>query len=71
MVTVILAEKETQAAAYAESLGTASKKGKVHMIKQTPYFSDEVHVIALNMAYRRTIGIWENCLWSMYRLNKH
>lgn len=46
MVTVILAEKETQAAAYAESLGTASKKGKVHIIKHTPYFSDEVHIIA-------------------------
>ncbi|MBY5050925.1 type IA DNA topoisomerase [Streptococcus agalactiae] len=46
MVTVILAEKETQAAAYAESLGLASKKGKVHIIKHTPYFSDEVHVIA-------------------------
>lgn len=46
MVTVILAEKETQAAAYAESLGPASKKGKVHIIKHTPYFSDEVHVIA-------------------------
>lgn len=46
MVTVILAEKETQAAAYAESLGPASKKGKIHIIKHTPYFSDEVHVIA-------------------------
>lgn len=46
MVTVILAEKETQATAYAESLGPASKKGKVHIIKHTPYFSDEVHVIA-------------------------
>lgn len=46
MVTVILAEKESQAAAYAESLGPASKKGKVHIIKHTPYFSDEVHVIA-------------------------
>lgn len=46
MVTVILAEKENQAAAYAESLGPASKKGKVHIIKHTPYFSDEVHVIA-------------------------
>lgn len=46
MVTVILAEKESQAAAYAESLGTASKKGKVHIVKKTPYFSDEVHIIA-------------------------
>lgn len=46
MVTVILAEKESQAAAYAESLGLASKKGKVHIVKQTPYFSDEVHIIA-------------------------
>ncbi|HFI0666715.1 TPA: type IA DNA topoisomerase [Streptococcus suis] len=46
MVTVILAEKETQAVAYAECLGKASKKGKVHIIKQTPYFSDEVHIIA-------------------------
>ncbi|MDO4634864.1 MAG: DNA topoisomerase [Streptococcus sp.] len=46
MVTVILAEKETQATAYAECLGSASKKGKVHIIKQTPYFSDEVHIIA-------------------------
>ncbi|EPU31292.1 type IA DNA topoisomerase [Streptococcus agalactiae] len=46
MVTVILAEKENQAAAYAESLGSASKKGKVHIVKQTPYFSDEVHIIA-------------------------
>ena len=46
MVTVILAEKERQAAAYAESLGPASKKGKVHIVKQTPYFSDEVHIIA-------------------------
>lgn len=46
MVTVILAEKESQAAAYAECLGLASKKGKVHIIKHTPYFSDEVHIIA-------------------------
>ncbi|KLL81614.1 DNA topoisomerase [Streptococcus agalactiae] len=46
MVTVILAEKETQATAYAECLGSASKKGKVHIIKQTPYFPDEVHIIA-------------------------
>ncbi|HEO8394861.1 TPA: type IA DNA topoisomerase [Streptococcus agalactiae] len=46
MVTVILAEKESQAAAYAECLGLASKKGKVHIIKYTPYFSDEVHIIA-------------------------
>lgn len=46
MVTVILAEKETQAVAYAECLGSASQKGKVHIVKQTPYFSDEVHVIA-------------------------
>ncbi|MGX9845543.1 type IA DNA topoisomerase [Streptococcus iniae] len=46
MVTVILAEKESQATAYAECLGPASKKGKVHIIKQTPYFSGEVHVIA-------------------------
>lgn len=46
MVTVILAEKETQAVAYAECLGSASKKGKVHIVKQTPYFSGEVHVIA-------------------------
>lgn len=46
MVTVILAEKETQAAAYAECLGSAGKKGKVHIVKHTPYFSDEVHVIA-------------------------
>ena len=46
MVTVILAEKETQAVAYADCLGSASKKGKVHIVKQTPYFPDEVHVIA-------------------------
>lgn len=46
MVTVILAEKETQAATYAESLGTASKIGKVHIVKHSPYFSDEVHIIA-------------------------
>ncbi|MDO4667051.1 MAG: DNA topoisomerase [Streptococcus sp.] len=46
MVTVILAEKESQAATYAECLGPASKKGKVHIIRQTPYFSDEVHIIA-------------------------
>ena len=46
MVTVILAEKETQAVAYAECIGSASKKGKVHIVKQTPYFPDEVHVIA-------------------------
>ena len=57
MVTVILAEKETQATAYAESLGPASKKGKVHIIKHTPYFSDEVHLIVhvlqlLNSSYR-------------------
>ncbi|HEM3647526.1 TPA: type IA DNA topoisomerase [Streptococcus suis] len=46
MVTVILAEKEEQATAYAESLGSAKKEGKVHIIKQTPYFTGEVHVIA-------------------------
>lgn len=46
MVTVILAEKESQAAAYAEILGEVRKKGKVHIIKQTPYFSGEVHIIA-------------------------
>ncbi len=34
MVTVILAEKETQAAAYAECLGSAGKKGKVHIARE-------------------------------------
>ncbi|HHT7812911.1 type IA DNA topoisomerase [Streptococcus suis] len=46
MVTVILAEKEDQATAYAESLGSARKEGKIHIIQQTPYFTGEVHVIA-------------------------
>lgn len=46
MVTVILAEKEMQASAYAESLGSASKKGDVYIIKQSPYFLDEVHIVA-------------------------
>ena len=46
MVTVILAEKEMQAIAYAESLGPVSRKGNVYVVKQSPYFSDEVHIVA-------------------------
>jgi DNA topoisomerase-3 len=46
MTIVVLAEKETQAAAYAESLGKAVKHGRVYQIKQTPFFSDEVHIVS-------------------------
>lgn len=46
MITMILAEKETQARAYAKSLGSSRKKGRVHIVKSTPYFPGEVHIIA-------------------------
>lgn len=46
MTIVVLAEKETQAAAYAESLGKAVKHGRVYQIKQTPFFADEVHIVS-------------------------
>lgn len=46
MVTVILAEKEEDAKAYAVALGPVMKKGKVHIIPKSKYFSDEVHIVA-------------------------
>ncbi len=46
MVIVILAEKDKQASEYAASLGTAIKKDQVYIIKQTPYFEGEVHIVA-------------------------
>lgn len=46
MVIVILAEKEKQAEAYATALGQFSKKKGVYVIKHSPYFPAEVHVVA-------------------------
>lgn len=46
MVIVILAEKEKQAEAYATALGEFSKKKGVYVIRQSPYFPAEVHVVA-------------------------
>ena len=46
MVIVILAEKEKQAEAYATALGQFSKKKGVYVIRQSPYFPAEVHVVA-------------------------
>lgn len=46
MVTLILAEKERQARAYAEALGKPMKRGEVYIVEETPFFSDEVHVVA-------------------------
>ena len=46
MVTLILAEKEEQAKAYVAALGKATTQQKVHIISQTPFFDDEVHVVA-------------------------
>lgn len=46
MITMILAEKETQARAYAKSLGLSRKEGRVHIVKSSPYFSGEVRIIA-------------------------
>ena len=46
MVIVVLAEKEKQAGAYATALGQFSKKKGVYVIRQSPYFPVEVHVVA-------------------------
>ena len=46
MVIVVLAEKEKQAEAYATALGQFSKKKGVYVIRQSPYFPVEVHVVA-------------------------
>lgn len=46
MVIVILAEKEKQAEAYATALGQFSKKKGVYVIRHSPYFPAEVHVVA-------------------------
>lgn len=46
MVTLILAEKEAQAKAFAAALGKPLTKNKVHIIAQTPFFPDEVHIVA-------------------------
>ena len=46
MLTVILAEKESQALDYAEALGTFTTRKKVHIIKQTPFLSGEVHIVS-------------------------
>lgn len=46
MVTLILAEKEEQAKAYAAALGKSTTQQKVHIIPQSPFFEDEVHVVA-------------------------
>lgn len=46
MLTVILAEKESQALDYAEALGNFVTKKKVYVIKQTPFLSGEVHIVA-------------------------
>lgn len=46
MVTLILAEKEEQAKAYAAALGKTITQQNVHIIPQSPFFKDEVHVVA-------------------------
>ena len=46
MVIVVLAEKEKQAEAYATALGQFRKKKGVYVIRQSPYFPVEVHVVA-------------------------
>lgn len=46
MRTVILAEKDNQALDYATALGQFTTQKKVHIIKQTPFFPGEVHIVA-------------------------
>ena len=46
MVIVVLAEKEKQAEAYATALGQFRKKKGAYVIRQSPYFPVEVHVVA-------------------------
>lgn len=62
MVTVILAEKENQAAAYAESLGSASKKVKYTLLNKPLIFQMKFTLlllkgIYLNTDYQKIIGI--------------
>ena len=52
MLTVILAEKESQALDYAEALGNFTTRKKVHIIKRTPFLLGEVHI-----AFQKIIGI--------------
>lgn len=46
MVIVVLAEKEKLAEAYATALGQFRKKKGAYVIRQSPYFPVEVHVVA-------------------------
>lgn len=46
MLTVILAEKESQALDYAEALGNFTTRKKVHIIKRTPFLLGEVHIVS-------------------------
>ena len=46
MLTVLLAEKDDQAATYAAALGEWRKKGMTWIIQQSPYLEGEIHIVA-------------------------
>lgn len=46
MKTLILAEKDNQAEAYAKALGTYQKVNHIYIITETPYLEGEVHIVA-------------------------
>lgn len=46
MQTVILTEKSDQRKAYAKALGQATNDGPVSIVRSSPFFEGEVHVIA-------------------------
>ena len=46
MKTLILAEKDNQAEAYAKALGTYQKVNHIYAITETPYLEGEVHIVA-------------------------
>lgn len=46
MITVLLAEKDDQAATYAAALGEGRKKGMTWIVQQSPYLEGEIHIVA-------------------------
>lgn len=46
MITVLLAEKDDQATAYAAALGEGRKKGMTWIVQQSPYLEGEIHIVA-------------------------
>ena len=45
MKTLILAEKDNQAEAYAKSFRNISKVNHIYIITETPYLEGEVHIV--------------------------